>query len=173
MQAGGTEQPFEQEQDMTMETNTATAAGTPKAAFDAGSARTSAYIEQTRSQLIEAGETAARNTAEIIKFSQGNFDALRKSGQIWAAGLQDLSKQAAASFQASFQATSDAFRTLGSAGSLTQAIELQTSSAREILVNLANNGTRLTEATLNLAKQASTPLTERISLAGEAFTKAR
>jgi hypothetical protein len=158
---------------MTTETNTTSAAGTPTAAFEAGSARVSATIEQSRSQLLEAGETVARNAAEIIKFNQGNFDALRKSGQIWAAGLQDLSKQAAASFQASFQATSDAFRTLGTAGSLTRAIEVQTSSAREILANLATDSTRLTEATLNLAKEAATPLTERISLAGETFAKVR
>ncbi len=37
-----------------------------------------------------------KSAEELVSFSQGNFEAMMKAGQIWAAGVQDLQKQFAA-----------------------------------------------------------------------------
>jgi hypothetical protein len=41
-----------------------------------------------------------KTAEEFVVFGQGNVEALVKSGQIWAAGVQDLTKQVAATAQA-------------------------------------------------------------------------
>ena len=47
-----------------------------------------------------------------MAFSQGNVEAMVKSGQIWAAGVQDIGKQIAANAQASFDETMSTFKAL-------------------------------------------------------------
>ena len=71
-----------------------------------------------------------KTAEELVSFSQGNLEAILKSGQIWAAGMQDLSKQVAATAQASFDETMSTFKALTSVKSLKDAIDLQASLAR-------------------------------------------
>ena len=41
-----------------------------------------------------------KTAEELMAFSQGNLEAMVKSGQIWAAGVQDIGKLMAATAQA-------------------------------------------------------------------------
>ena len=47
-------------------------------------------------------EKTMKTTEDFLAFGQSNLDAFVKSSQIWAAGVQDISKQVAATAQASF-----------------------------------------------------------------------
>jgi phasin family protein len=141
------------------------------AGINDGMARVSAGVEQTRAKLIEGTATAMKKSEELVKFGQGNIEALTKSSQIWAAGVQDLSKQAAASFQASFQETMGAFKTLATVKSLKQAIDLQSGFARTAMEKAIAETNRLTQASLKLTEEALAPLTTRVKLGGEAFGK--
>ena len=38
-------------------------------------------------------EKAMKTAEELVSFGQGNVEALVKAGQIWAEGVQDLSKR--------------------------------------------------------------------------------
>ena len=70
-------------------------------------------------------EKAMKTAEELVAFSQGNVEAMVKSGQIWAAGVQDISKQIAATAQASFDETMSTFKALSSVKSLKDAFDLQ------------------------------------------------
>ncbi len=69
-----------------------------------------------------------KTAEELVAFSQGNLEAMVKSGQIWAAGVQDICKQIAANAQASFDETLSTFKALTSVKSLKDAFDLQAAS---------------------------------------------
>jgi phasin family protein len=106
-----------------------------------------------------------------VSFSQGNLEAVLKSGQIWAAGVQDLSKQVAASAQASFEETVSTFKALTSVKSLKDALDLQASLARTTLEKTLAESGKLTDASFKLTEQAIAPITARVTLAVEKFAK--
>jgi phasin family protein len=97
---------------------------------------------------------------------------MMKSSQIWATGVQDLSKHMAAAAQASMDESMAAFKALTSVKSLKDALELQSSFARSALEkSLAESG-KLTDASFKLTEQALAPITARVTVAVEKFAKA-
>src|SRR5690349_14580441 len=88
-------------------------------AFDAtvaslkdGVAKATAGLEASQASMKEGMEKAMKTAEDFVAFGQGNLEALMKSGQIWAAGVQDLSKHVAATAQASFDETVSTFKAL-------------------------------------------------------------
>lgn len=165
--------------------NEATVAATTRAyeqtAGQASAATTRAY-EQTASQAsagLEASQTKMKEgmgkamaTAEdLVAFSQGNLEAFVKLGQVWAAGMQDISKQMAATAQASIEHTLSTFRALSGVKSLRDAMELQSSLARATVEKTMSESGRLTDASMKLAEQTMAPLTARVSLAVEKYAR--
>jgi phasin family protein len=134
-----------------------------------GMAKASAGFEQTQAKLVKSTETAMTKAVEIVG---GNLNALTRSGQIWVAGVNDLSKQVAASVQASFQETAGAVRALAAVKSLQEAIDLQSGFARGSLGKAMAESDRFARASLKLTEQAMAPVTERVRIAGETFAKA-
>ena len=74
-----------------------------------------------------------KTAEELVAFGQGNFEAIVKSGQIWASGVQDIGKQMAANAQASFDDTMSTFKAISSVKSLKDAFDLQASLARSTM----------------------------------------
>jgi phasin family protein len=119
---------------------------------------------------IKANMEKAMKTAEdFVTFGQGNLEAFVKAGQIWAAGVQDLSKQVAANAQAQVEQTVATFKALAGVKSLKEAVDLQTSLARASMEKAMAETGKLTDASLKLTEQAMAPLTARMTLAVEKF----
>jgi len=116
-------------------------------------------------------EKAMKTTEELVAFGQGNIEAFMKSGEIWTAGMQDLSKQVAATAQANFDQTMSTFKALTSVKSLKDAFELQTGLARAAMEKTLAESGRLTDASFKLTEQAMAPITARVTLAVEKFAK--
>jgi uncharacterized protein (DUF1697 family) len=74
-----------------------------------GMAQATAGFAETQAKVKQGMEKAMKTAEEMMVFSQGNLEAMVKSGQIWAAGVQDIGKQMAATAQASFDETLSAF----------------------------------------------------------------
>ena len=68
-----------------------------------GMSQAAAGFTETQAKVKEDMEKAMKTAEELVTFSQGNVEAMVKSGQVWAAGMQDISKQIAANAQASFE----------------------------------------------------------------------
>jgi phasin family protein len=107
----------------------------------------------------------------MIAFGQGNVEALVKSGQIWAAGVQDLSKQLAATVQANLDETMGSFKAFSGVKSVKDAIDLQATFARTAMEKAMAETGRMTDASLKLAEQAMAPITARVTLAVETMVK--
>jgi len=136
-----------------------------------GMAQAASGFENAQAQVKEGVSKAMRTAEEVVQFSQGNVEAFVRSGQIWAAGVQDLTKQAAASAQASFDETVSTIKRLTSVRSVKEAIDLQTNLARNSVERAVTGSGRLADASVKLAEQALAPITARVRLAVEKFAK--
>jgi len=112
-----------------------------------------------------------KTAEQFVSFSQGNVEALVQSSQIVAAGLQDLSKQMAASAQASVDDAMTTFRAMTGVRSLKEAMDLQATSARSAVEKTLTQTTHVAESSFKLAEQAIAPIASRMSLAAQSFGK--
>ncbi len=130
-----------------------------------------AGFQQARARAGNGMETVMKTAEDMIAFGQGNVEALVKSGQIWAAGVQDLSKQLAATVQANLDETMGSFKAFSGVKSVKDAIDLQATFARTAMEKAMAETGRMTDASLKLAEQAMAPITARVTLAVETMVK--
>lgn len=117
-------------------------------------------------------EKVVKTAEEFVAFGQGNVEAIVKSSQIWVAGVQDLSKQVAATAQAQFDETMSTFKAMSSVKSLKDMFELQSTYAKAAMEKTMSESGKLTDASLKLTEQALAPITARVTTAVESFSKA-
>ncbi len=112
-------------------------------------------------------------TAEqLVAFNQGNIEALVKSSQILATGLQDLGKLMAAGAQATADDAMGALRAMAGVRSLRDAADLQASLARTAVEKAVKQSGQVAETSFKVAEQAFAPIGSRLSLAMQAFGNA-
>jgi len=113
-----------------------------------------------------------KTTEEFVAFSQANMEAFVRSGQIWSAGMQDLTKQIASSAKASFDESVSTFKAISSAKSVKEAMELQSSFAKSALEKMMAESNKLTDASIKLTEETLAPITARVGVAVETFKPA-
>ena len=144
----------------------------PSAVVNETITQTKAGFDAAQTRMEKGMDQAMKTVEEFVSFGRGNVEAMMKSGQIWATGLQDLGKQVAATAQAQFEGTVSAFRALAGAKSMKDALELQATFARSTFEKTLAESGRLTESSIKLTEQALAPVTARVSLAVEKFSAA-
>lgn len=143
----------------------ATPIATPAIAAPAAAATTPVPVKQHMEKVVKTAE-------EFVAFGQGNVEAIVKSSQIWAAGVQDLSKQVAANAQAQFDETMSVFKAMTSMKSLKDVFELQSTYAKAALEKTVSESGKLTDASLKLTEQTLAPIAARVTTAVGTFSKA-
>jgi phasin family protein len=136
-----------------------------------GMAQATAGFEKTQAKVKEGLEQVMKTAEELVQFSQGNVEAFVKSGQIWAEGVQSISKQVATSAQTSVEQNLSTLRALTNVRSVKEAIDLQANLARSSVEKAISDSGRLADASVKLAERALAPLTARVTLAVEKFAK--
>jgi len=126
-------------------------------------------IEKTVTETTVTMEKTMKSAEDLVSFGQANMEAFMKAGQIWAAGVQDLSKQVAATAQAQVDQTVATFKALAGVKSFKEAVDLQSSLARSTVEKAVAETGKLTDASLKLAEQTLAPITARVTLAVEKF----
>ncbi|MBC7800407.1 MAG: phasin family protein [Gemmatimonadaceae bacterium] len=112
-----------------------------------------------------------KTAEEFVTFGQGNVEAMVKSSQIFATGLQDLTKMMAASAQASMDEAMTTFRAMTSVRSVKEAFDLQTTLARTAVEKTMSQTSHVAETSFKLAEQTMAPIASRMSIAASSFTK--
>jgi phasin family protein len=128
-------------------------------------------IETAQTKVKQGMEKAMKTAEEFVAFSQGNVEAFVKSSQIWVTGVQDLSKSFAAAAKASMEDSISTFKALTSVKSMKEAIDLQTAYARSTLEKSVAESGKLTDASFKLTEQALAPITARVTVVVEKFSK--
>ena len=117
-------------------------------------------------------KTMINNPQDFVAFSEGNLEALTAAGKIWVAGVQDLTKQLAATAKESLEESVATAKALTSVKSIKEAIDLQSNYSKTAVAKALTESSKLTEASLKLTEQALAPLTARMAVAVGAFSKA-
>ncbi len=110
-----------------------------------------------------------KTAEDFVSFGQGNMEAVIKSSQILAAGVQDFSKHFAASAQAHMEETMATVKAMTSVKSIKEAMDLQSSFTKTAFEKMVAETGKLTDASMKLAEQTFAPITERVTLATEKF----
>jgi phasin family protein len=150
----------------TIQASTAQVANVQKA-FEGSTVQTRAAVEKgldhaskTAADLMKAAEDAA-------EFGRGNLEAVTKASQLYMTGMQDLSRQTMALFQALSDHTLEGMKTLSSVKSLKDAAEFQASFTKTTFERAMNDTVKLQEAAIKVAEQSFAPLTARMTVAME------
>ena len=108
-------------------------------------------------------------TEGVTAFNQGNVEALMKSGQVWAAGCQEISKTIAAVTQAQLDQTMSTWKALVDVRSLKEATDFRTSHPRASFEAALTEAGKITALSMRLAKETMAPIAERMVVAFENF----
>ena len=128
-------------------------------------------FETSQVKMKESVEKAMKTAEEMVSFSQGNMEALLKASQIFATGLQDISKHVAASTKHSSEEYVAFTKSLMGVKSVKEAVDLQSGFAKASVEKAVAETSKITDASVKLAEQAIAPLTARMTLAVEKFGK--
>jgi phasin family protein len=129
-------------------------------------------IEPTQPTMSQGIKTMMKTTEDFVAFSQANLEAFVKSGQIWSAGVQELTKQIASSAKASFDESVSTFKAMSTVKSVKEAMDLQSTFAKAALEKAMAESNKLTDASIKLTEQTLAPITARVTVAAETFGKA-
>ena len=77
----------------------------------AGQVQRQTEVKMTMDKTVKSAE-------EFVSFGQGNFEAMMKASQIWAAGVQDMQKAVSATAQAQLETAMGTFKALSGVKSL-------------------------------------------------------
>ena len=151
---------------------TITATADTVAAVTSEAVEAASSIEPTQPTITRGIKTMMKTTEDFVAFSQANLEAFVKSGQIWSAGVQELTKQIASSAKASFDESVSTFKAMSTAKSVKEAIDLQSTFAKAALEKAMAESNKLTDASIRLTEQTLAPITARVTVAVETFGKA-
>jgi len=128
-------------------------------------------VEKSQAKIHEVIHTTEKHAEEYMSAGKGTSDAVMKATQVWAAGVQDLAKQVAASAQSSLDEALATFKALLSVKSPQEALELETKAARSALERTVAESSRIGETAIKLFEQTLAPLAARASMAVEKTSK--
>ena len=135
-----------------------------------GAASAAAGVEHVHSNMKEGVNKMMKTTEQFVQFSQGNVEAMVKSGQIMATGFQEITKLMASHAQASFDHSMSTFRAITGVKSIKEVMEIQSTYARDAMEKAVAESGRLTEHSMKLAEQALAPISARVNVAVETFS---
>jgi phasin family protein len=132
-----------------------------------------ARTSRRRGKILKwPNSTLAKSTEDFFAFGQANVEAFVKSGQIWAAGVQELTKLFATTTKASFDESVATFKAISSAKSVTEAIDLQSTFATSVVEKALAESNKLINTSIKLTEQTLAPITARMTVAADTFGKA-
>ena len=149
----------------------ATAQKTEKTATDfTQSVKEAAADAQTRAKA--AYDKLQAYTGEMTEFSKGNVEAIVESGRILGAGMQDMARGEFEAAKGAFETVTADLKAMAAVKSPTELFKLQGEIARRNFDAAVARYSKNAEVSMKLANDAFAPISNRMSLATEKFTKA-
>ena len=131
-----------------------------------------AGVEQAQATVRDGMQKAMRTAEDVMAFSQGNIEAMTRSSQIFASGIQDMGQTIAAAAKASMDETISTFKAMAGVKSIKEAMDLQSSLLRSAMEKAVSHTSQLTDSPMKLPEQTFPPIGPRLSLAAEKFGRA-
>jgi len=132
--------------------------------------KTAAADAQTRAKA--AYDKLQAYTGEATEFTKGNVEALVESGKILGAGVQDIARGEFEAAKGAFETVTADLKALAAVKSPTELFKLQGEIARRNFDAAVARASKNAEVSMKLANDAFAPISSRMSLAAERFSKA-
>jgi len=129
-------------------------------------------VSEFQSKAKAAYEKGTELAAEANEFAKGNVEAVVESGKLYAAGVQNLSKGYVEEAKSAYETFTADLKELAAVKSPTELFQLQAKLARRNFDAMIAYGSKNTDAVTKLANETFAPISGRISLASEKFSKA-
>ncbi|GIX19337.1 phasin family protein [Erythrobacter cryptus] len=123
---------------------------------------------RAKTAFAKTGELAA----EATEFTKANVEAVVESGKIFVTGAQELLKDNIETGKTVIETVTEDAKKVAAVKSPTELFQLQGELARRNFDALVAYGSKRTEAWLKLYNDAFAPISNRVSVATEKFTKA-
>lgn len=123
----------------------------------------------TQAKTKETMAKSMKTMEDMVAFSKGNLDAFISAGQIFSTGMQDLSKQIAASTQDSVENAMTMTKKLAGMKSVKEFIEFQSGYAHTMSEKVIADTSKILDLSLKVTERAVAPITERVTFAVEKF----
>lgn len=136
-----------------------------------GAVQARAAVEKGLEQANKTAADLMKAAEEAAEFGRANLDAVTKASQLYMTGLQDLSRQTMAIFQAYSDHTLEGVKTLTAAKSLKEAADFQATFTKATFERAMNDAVKLQEAAFKVAEQSMAPLSARVTVAMEKMGK--
>lgn len=136
-----------------------------------GVATATAGLEQAQATVRDGMQKAMKSAEDMFAFSQGNFEAFAKASQIFATGMQDLSQNLAAAARTSMDETVSTFKAMAGVKSIKEAMDLQSKLLRSTMEKAVAQAGQVTDSSVKLSEQAFAPISARLTLATEKFSR--
>ena len=148
-----------------------TATETTNKTIEEGASQARMTMEQGMQQATKTAEGFYKAAEEAAEFGRGNMEAFTKATQTLTAGMQDLGKQYFAMSQALSEHAMESAKALSGVKSLKEAADIQAAFAKASLERTMSETAKLQEAAFRLAEQAGAPITARMTMAVEKFSR--
>ena len=125
---------------------------------------------QTRAKAAYDKLQAA--AADVTEFTKGNVEAMVESGKILGAGVQDMARSEVAAAKGAFETATADMKAMAAVKSPTDLFKLQGELARRNFDAMVAHYSKNAETGMKIANEAFAPLSSRVSLAVEKFSKA-
>jgi len=129
-------------------------------------------VGEFQSKAKAAYEKGTELAAEATEFAKGNVEAIVESGKVYAAGVQNLSKGYVEEAKSAYETFTADLQEFAAVKSPTELFQLQAKLARRNFDAMIAYGSKNTDAVTKLASETFAPISGRISLATEKFSKA-
>jgi phasin family protein len=126
-------------------------------------------LQQAQAKMQDGVSAAMAYWQNSMAFGQSQLTALMQSSQIMATGLQEITKEIAASNKAAMEDSVAFTKSLIAAKSPADAAKLQAGFVKATLEKGVAHNRELSQATVELAKQAARPINEQIAKASSVF----
>ncbi len=121
-----------------------------------------------KTAFAKTGELAS----EVGDFNKGNVEAVVESGKIFFAGVQDMGREQVATGKAVVETVTADVKKMTTVKSPTELMQLQGELARRNFDAVVSFSSKNTEALVKLYSDAFAPISNRVSVATEKFSKA-
>ncbi len=128
-------------------------------------------VVATKEQVEKASAAALKGYDELAVMNKEGIDAFVKSGNIFAKGAEEFGKTYFAYAQAAAEQSVEATKTLMTAKTLSDVVEIQTELARTSFDKLVAEGTKLSEMSVKVTNDAIEPLQAHANVVVEKMMK--
>jgi len=128
-------------------------------------------VEKTMETANKTATDMMKSAEQAAEFGRGNLEAITKASQLYVTGVQDLSRQTMAMFQALSEHTIEGMKALSTMKSVKDAADFQASFTKTAFERAMNDTAKLHEAAMKVAETSIEPISARMTVAMEKMAK--